>query len=42
VVVEIKKNNPLLYQCEECRFMYKEKEWARIVRRGAGSIRAAI
>ena len=28
MVVEINKNSALLYQCEECGFMYKEKEWA--------------
>lgn len=28
MVVEVKKNDALLYQCEECGFLYTEREWA--------------
>ena len=28
MVKRIKRNNKLLYQCEECGFLYLGKEWA--------------
>jgi len=28
MVKEILKNNKKVYQCEECKFIYKEKKWA--------------
>ncbi len=28
MVKEIKKNNKTLHACEECNFLYEEKEWA--------------
>lgn len=28
MVKEINQNNEIIYQCEECKFEYKEKVWA--------------
>lgn len=28
MVREVKKDDTVYYQCEECGFFYKEKEWA--------------
>ena len=28
MVKEIKKDNQTFYQCEECKFLYKDKNWA--------------
>lgn len=28
MVKEVKKNDETLFQCEECGFNYKDKEWA--------------
>lgn len=29
MVKKIKKDEKTLFQCEECKFLYKNKEWAK-------------
>jgi len=40
IVKEIKRIGKTLYICEECGFVYKEKEWAQNASISADSIKA--